>query len=148
MRRAVFFLLPVFCLVHLHLARHPHHHTHHKDASPGHGIDHQTANSDAACEPLLIGHGPVPEIDTPHEFKNSTTLFATARIAATPLGYKLVGQALNGSVYGKVFEGVHYLEEYDPVLCAQQCNNIEDCTSFNICKCHLFFKSFRDSVDH
>lgn len=82
----------------------------------------------------MIGHGPVPEPDTPHEFQNFTTLFGNARIASIPLGYKQVGQALNGSVYGKVFEGVQYLDEYDPVLCAQYCNDIEDCTSFNICE--------------
>lgn len=68
-----------------------------------------------------MGHGPPPAINIPEEFQNFTTLFATARIASTPLGYKLVGQheALNGSVYGKVFHGVGYLDEYNPDLCAK-----------------------------
>lgn len=85
------------------------------------------------CDPLVIGHGPVPVPDTPNEFKNFTTLYATARIAPTPLGYRLVGQALNGSVLGLVYHGTEYLDTYDPDLCAKECNGNEDCSSFNIC---------------
>lgn len=129
------FLLPVLCLAQSHLARRLPDPIDHGDEleSPEQGVDHHIASSNAACEPLLIGHGPVPEPDTPAEFKNFTTLFAAARIAPTPLGYKIVGQALNGSVYGKVFHGIYYLDEYNPEVCAEECNADEDCTSFNIC---------------
>lgn len=127
------FLLSVLCLAQLHLARRLPDPIDHGDKSLEQGVDQHITNLNAACEPLLIGNGPVPEPDTPAEFKNFTTLFAAARIAPTPLGYKIVGQALNGSVYGKVYHGVYYLDEYDPELCAQECNADEDCTSFNIC---------------
>lgn len=129
--RAVSLLLGL-CLAQLLLARHRPHHTHHTDKSLE-AADHLIANQNDPCEPLPIGHGPRPKIDTPAEFQNFTTLFATARIASTPLGYRLVGQALNGSVYGKVFRGIYYLDEYDPELCAQECNVVGDCSSFNIC---------------
>lgn len=132
MRRAVL-LLSTLSFAHFHLAQHLPDPVHHTDASPGQEINHHTASLTNACEPLMIGHGPLPDIDTPHEFKNFTTLFATARIAPTPLGYKLVGQAQNGSVYGKVYHGVYYLDDYKPELCATECNNNEDCSSFNIC---------------
>lgn len=126
-------LLSVLCLAQLHLAQRLPRPIDHGDESHGQGIELHTDHLNDACEPLLIGHGPVPEPDTPAEFKNFTTLFAAARIAPTPLGYKIVGQALNGSVYGKVFHGVYYLDEYNPELCAEECNAEEDCTSFNIC---------------
>lgn len=73
-------------------------------------------------------------IDTPEEFQNYTGFFTSARIAATPLGYTLVGQTLNGSVYGTVYRGLQYLTSYDPVTCASMCNNIDYCASFNICE--------------
>lgn len=121
------------CFAQLHLARHHPDPTHHTVKSPEKPVEHHIANQNAPCQPLIIGHGPRPEPDTPAEFQNFTTLFAAARIASTPLGYKIVGQALNGSVYGKVLRGIDYLEEYDPAVCAEQCNEIEDCSSFNIC---------------
>lgn len=130
--RAVSLLLGL-CLGHLLLARRLPDPTHHTHKSPEQAIDKHIANGRAPCEPLMIGHGPRPEIDTPAEFQNFTTLFAAARIASTPLGYRLVGQALNGSVYGKVLRGYNYLEQYDPALCAEQCNVMGDCSSFNIC---------------
>lgn len=132
MQFRVLSLLPGLCLADLLLARHRPDPTHYTDKSPE-AVDHHIASWTDPCEPLPTGHGPRPAIDTPAEFQNFTTLFATARIASTPLGYKLVGQALNGSVYGKVFRGIYYLEEYDPELCAQECNVIDDCSSFNIC---------------
>lgn len=132
MRRAV--VLSVFCFAQLHLARRPHGHVDHCDKSPEQDVHQHTVDLDGACEPLLIGNGPVADPDTPHEFQNFTTLFATARIASTPLGYRLAGQALNGSVYGKVFHGVEYMNEYNPALCAAECNDNLDCTSFNICR--------------
>lgn len=131
MCRAVFLLSVLYC-IHAPFARHLTGPTHHAEELAGRAInDHIDKRND--CEPQLIGHGPRPDIDTPEEFKNFTTLFATARIASTPLGYRLVGQALNGSVYGKVFHGVEYLDEYNPDLCAEECNAILDCSSFNIC---------------
>ncbi|KUI63702.1 hypothetical protein VM1G_10433 [Cytospora mali] len=73
-------------------------------------------------------------IDTPEEFLNFTEFYTTARIATVPLGYNLVGQALNGSVYGQVFRGVQLLTSYDPVSCAGICSGMTFCTSFNICE--------------
>lgn len=131
--RCAVFLLSTVCSAHLHLAQYLPGPVHHTDASPEQEINHHTASLNNACEPLMIGNGPVPDIDTPHEFKNFTTLFATARIAPTPLGYKLVGQAQNGSVYGKVYHGVYYLDDYKPELCAAECDDNVDCSSFNIC---------------
>lgn len=129
--RAIFLLSVLYC-IHAPFAQHLTGSTHHPEESGGQTISNHTAKRND-CEPQLIGHGPRPDTDTPEEFKNFTTLFATARIASTPLGYRLVGQALNGSVYGKVFHGVEYLDEYNPDLCAEECNAILDCSSFNIC---------------
>ncbi|ROV95271.1 hypothetical protein VPNG_08970 [Cytospora leucostoma] len=71
-------------------------------------------------------------IDTPEAFQNYTPFHTAARIATTPLGYTLVGQALSGSVYGTVLRGVQYLTEYNTVTCAAMCTDMGTCTSFNI----------------
>lgn len=139
-RRGVFLLSVLCTFAQLHLAWHPPDPIYRTDAAPEQAVDNHIAKLSDPCEPQLIGSGPVPDIDTPAEFQNFTTLFAAARIASTPLGYRLVGQALNASVYGKVFHGVYYLEQYDPALCADECNANVDCSSFNICKgyCYVF----------
>jgi hypothetical protein len=82
----------------------------------------------------MIGHGPVPKPDTPQAFLNFTELFAKARIASTPLGYKLVASALDTSVSGVAYQGVSFLTQYNPDLCANQCDTNDDCSAFNICK--------------
>lgn len=131
MRCALSFL-PVLAFAQANVSRHLDDPEQLAGASIDRVLDKHIAHQDG-CEPLMIGHGPVPVPDTPEEFQNFTTLYATARIAPTPLGYRPIGQALNASVWGKVFRGVEYLTEYNPALCAKECNANEDCSSFNIC---------------
>ncbi|KAK2614699.1 hypothetical protein N8I77_001504 [Diaporthe amygdali] len=130
--RCAVLLFSFLSFAHLHLAQQLPNTLYYSNESLHQALNNQSTDANGICSPERIGAGPRPEVDTPEEFLNFTTLFATARIASTPLGYKLVGQALNGSMYGKVFQGLYYLDEYNPALCASECNEIEDCSAFNV----------------
>lgn len=97
-RLAVFLLLSV-CFAQAHVTRplaDPSDHAAEESLAIDRAVNNHTARRTGNdCEPLIIGPDPVTSIDTPEEFQNFTTLFATARIASTPLGYELVGQALS-----------------------------------------------------
>ena len=74
------------------------------------------------CEPQALGHGPVPEPDTPEAFQASTLFSNTATSAVTPWGYV---QAYSDQLitYNEPSQFLDYfpMETYD----------VERCTSMN-----------------
>jgi len=73
--------------------------------------------------------------DTAANFEANTAFSEAATTAETPDGWTLAYCNANGSsqgVYG--YMGYSVLSTYDPATCASSCDDIEGCSSINICK--------------
>lgn len=75
--------------------------------------------------------------DTVEAFKSNDAFSQAAKNAVTPNGYYLAYKDQDGAsegVYG--YMGFSVLDEYNVATCADRCNGVEGCSSFNICKIH------------
>lgn len=81
-----------------------------------------------------VGAGPVPIPNTAAAFEADTTYDMTASAAPIPPGYSMVFGPTDASTQTYGYIGYTTLETYDTISCAQQCNDIENCVSINICK--------------
>ncbi|KAF1813563.1 hypothetical protein P152DRAFT_513779 [Eremomyces bilateralis CBS 781.70] len=90
------------------------------------------------CAPLFSGSGPTISPDTPEAFLNSQGLkvqalrMALSAAALTPDGYRSAFSGLQAFVSTDSFQAVHILQQYDPVVCAELCNQSEGCLGFNV----------------
>lgn len=78
------------------------------------------------------GVGPVSVPDTPAAFQANQAYADVANKAVTPAGYKRVFQNLKGSTSLYYYLGYNTLGDYDTNMCANMCNSINLCQSFNI----------------
>jgi len=70
--------------------------------------------------------------DTPSAFLDNPVYSNDALSAATPSGYQRVFQNLKGSTSLYYYMGYNTLPKYDTTSCANMCNSIALCQSFNI----------------
>ena len=84
------------------------------------------------CQVQPTGAGPVPSPDTASAFLQDDALASSASGAPTPSGYKNVFTNLqkSNSAYG--YLGFSTLKSYDTQSCANKCNAVKGCQSFNI----------------
>lgn len=89
-----------------------------------------------ASDILIIfsdGYGPAVHYpDTPDHFENSPQLQAYSVSAKTPTSYTKSFYNLNGSTQLSTYMGLYTLQQYNPDLCASQCNQVSGCLAFNL----------------
>lgn len=85
----------------------------------------------AACDPQPEGHGPAPEEDTPEAFVDFEEFADVANGASVPSGYKQTFKNLKGSNSAYAYMGHTLLEEYDPAVCAANCDAIDGCSGMS-----------------
>ncbi|PQE18832.1 Galactose oxidase protein [Rutstroemia sp. NJR-2017a WRK4] len=91
----------------------------------------------AACPANPAGNGPaISSPDTPAAFHSSSVFADAALNAATPESYALVDGFKNVEASAQDATYLTYISDaltsYNPAICANACNNIQGCTSFNI----------------
>jgi len=84
-----------------------------------------------------VGAGPVSNPDTAAGFLANDYYVTTAQNAGTPANYVKVFTALNAENQAYGYMGYSLLSSYDTSACANQCNQITGCSSFNIGSIHL-----------
>lgn len=67
-------------------------------------------------------------------FLADTVIAAKASDAPTPSGYNRVFTNLKAASNGYVYMGYTVVNAYTPSLCADRCNAMAGCASFNICR--------------
>lgn len=86
----------------------------------------------APCDPQQTGAGPVPSPDTAANFKSYPAFSLSASAAPVPTGYDQVFRNLDGENNALGYMGFTLMDSYDTLLCANKCNAIYGCTSFNV----------------
>lgn len=103
---------------------------------------HKRSSCSNTCAVLAAGNGPsVNSPDTAAAFQADQNLADAALNAVTPPDYALVDGFQNVDAAAQSATYLTYISDsvtsYDPAICANACNNIQGCTSFNICKLAL-----------
>lgn len=87
-------------------------------------------SSTCVPQPAGIAHTSSPDTDT--GFLSDSYYSDAANNAGTPLGYKAVFTNTQASPNAPGYAGYTLLDSYDVQTCADKCNAIAGCTSFNI----------------
>ncbi|KAM0128194.1 hypothetical protein ACHAP3_008415 [Botrytis cinerea] len=98
---------------------------------------HKRSSCSNTCAVLAAGNGPsVNSPDTAAAFQADQNLADAALNAVTPPDYALVDGFQNVDAAAQSATYLTYISDsvtsYDPAICANACNNIQGCTSFNI----------------
>lgn len=86
----------------------------------------------SSCAPQPTGAGPVPSPDTAASFLSSPLLSQPALEAPVPNGYVKAFENLTASSNAYSYMGFALMQSYDTLKCANKCNAISGCQSFNI----------------
>lgn len=89
-------------------------------------------SNDSVCISRPPGFGPIPEHDDVLSFHNFSAFGEAAKQAPIPTDYSLVFENRKAAVLNSADLGYTELESYDTIKCAAQCNNNQNCSSFNI----------------
>lgn len=93
-----------------------------------------TTGSCIGGNPQPTGSGPVSSPDTPAGYRQNSAYGNAAKTAATPSGYMNSFTNLTGATSAYAYLGFSSITTYNPATCATQCNTINGCQAFNICK--------------
>ncbi|KAF7953902.1 uncharacterized protein EAE97_001300 [Botrytis byssoidea] len=98
---------------------------------------HKRSSCSGTCAVLAAGNGPsVNSPDTAVAFQADQNFADAALNAVTPPGYALVDGFKNVDAAAQSATYLTYISDsvtsYDSAICANACNNIQGCTSFNI----------------
>ncbi|ESZ98949.1 hypothetical protein SBOR_0607 [Sclerotinia borealis F-4128] len=98
---------------------------------------HKRSTCPGTCAVLSAGNGPsINSPDTAAAFEADQSLADAALKAVTPPDYVLVDGFQNIHSTAQSATYLTYISDsitsYDPVICANECNKIQGCTSFNI----------------
>ncbi|KAF2996733.1 hypothetical protein E8E13_006166 [Curvularia kusanoi] len=86
----------------------------------------------AACDAQPLGSGPTPSPDTDTAFLSDSDFSTAANGAVTPGGYTLAFANKQASSQTSAYLGYYTLTSYDTGVCAQKCNAVDGCISFNV----------------
>ena len=84
----------------------------------------------AACDPQVMGNGPVPSPDTDDAFVSYSSFSSAALAAPTPFGYVNTFKNLKAENNALGYMGYTLLDAYDTIDCSKKCDAINGCSAF------------------
>ena len=101
-----------------------------KISHPANKYEKRLANCPRTILPK--GYGPVPEPDTPEAFLEYRDFVKIAVAAEAPPGFTRIFSNAKAAIESPEYLTYYELKSYDVSACADYCDNIEKCETFNV----------------